>query len=118
MTAASISKPIVKFKHFWRMFGPIALHYGLKLHVLGPLLSRLEYIGGHPGYLSPRVEPMNADIETKDYFVCEIMSDDFNFMELSGATGCFNRDKYVSRLAGGQVTNVFSSISNFPPIEG
>ena len=92
MASTSIGKPIVKFKHFWRMFGPIALHYGLKIHVLGPLPSGLEHVARHPGYLSPRVEPMNADIETKDYFVCEIMRNNFNFMELSRAARCINRD--------------------------
>ena len=69
MAPASIGKPIIKFKHFWRMFGTIALHCGLKLHAPGPHLSGFEYIAGHPGYLGPRIEPMNTDIETKDHFV-------------------------------------------------
>lgn len=63
------------------MFGTIALHCRLTLYVPGPHLSGFEYIAGHPGYLGPRVEPMNTDIETKDHFVCKVMRNNFNFIE-------------------------------------
>lgn len=99
------------------MFGPVALHYRLKLYISGPYLSRLEYIAGHPDNLGPRVESMNSYIETKNHFVCEVVTNDFNLVKLGRAAGRINRDQYISRLAGGQVCNVFSSIGDFLPVE-
>ena len=61
---------------------------------------------------------MDANVEVNNNLFSEIVSNNLDSFKARRSTWRLDRHKYISRLASSRVFGVFSSVSNFPPVEG